>query len=365
MPSPKQCFQCGNDNPADHAFCGNCGSPLTLNDYISRKVKDQLSDSIQNRDVLEMDSSIKVFKQAWDWIKLIIGVAVGLLVLTGAGVIWKASDFWSGVEVAKQSVVNTSKNSSDEIARSTSRFQQEISKQLDVGKAAIKTASSEAARQSQAFKTTTLQTQAENARQATSLRHDIESSRKELQAASKFEPEMDNLRKQLAQANSDIQAQQKALSSSEAFVKSVFGSHVIQYFSFKLNAGTARTIDLKNRYAVIPPTTPQAKNTVVLMLVDATPIEGTLQLQQRVAVQPPNSFFNVHNLVIFFWGDAPSGLEQQPLSVSYFPDKSDTDIIHSLSEHDGRVFADDQPLPKFGETDPDFKGNKWMNAQGG
>jgi hypothetical protein len=63
---------------------------------------------------------------------------------------------------------------------------------------------------------------------------------------------------------------------------------------------------------------------------------------------------------VFFWGDPPANLEQKPLSVSFFPDTSDKNTIRSLSEHDGRIFADDQPLPKFGEPDPDFRGNKWM-----
>jgi hypothetical protein len=32
----KQCYQCGHDN-TDQPFCGACGSPLSLNDYISKK----------------------------------------------------------------------------------------------------------------------------------------------------------------------------------------------------------------------------------------------------------------------------------------------------------------------------------------
>jgi hypothetical protein len=31
--------------------------------------------------------------------------------------------------------------------------------------------------------------------------------------------------------------------------------------------------------------------------------------------------------------------------------------------HDGRVFADDQALPKFGEPDPDFKGSQFFPVQ--
>jgi hypothetical protein len=165
-----------------------------------------VAETIQNRDVLEMDSSIKVFKQAWDWIKLILGTAVGLLVLTGAGVIWKASDFWVGVDNAKQSVADSAKKSSDEIAHFSSQSKQEITNTLDAGKKAIAIASSDAVQQSQALKTTTLHTQAEISKQTASFRNDLEGSRQQLQAASKFGPEMESLRKQLAQANSDIQA---------------------------------------------------------------------------------------------------------------------------------------------------------------
>ena len=102
------------------------------------------------------------------------------------------------------------------------------------------------------------------------------------------------------------------------------------------------------------------RQTNVWLLLMATPIKGTLQLQQQVALQPPGSYSNFHNLVFFSWGDPTANLEQKPFFVSYFPDKSDKEVIHSLSEHDGRVFADDQPLPKVGEADPDFRGNKWI-----
>ena len=346
MPTSKRCYECGNEN-LGQSFCGACGSPLTLKDYISTKVKDQISDTLRDRDVLEMDSSIKVFKRAWEWIRLIIGIAVGLLVLAGGGVIWKASDFWSGVDKAKQSVTDTAKKSSDDIRRSSFQSKQEIFNALKEGKAAIVTASSDAARQAKALKETTVQTKADILKQTTSLHDDIKNTRLHLEAASKIQSEIEGMKNQLAQATKDIQAQQKVLSSSEQFVKSVFSSHVTQYFSFKLNAGAVRTVDSKKRYVVIPPSTKDGKITVVLLLLDRTPIEGTLQLQQQVAVQPPGSYFNIHNLVVFYWGDPASGLETKPLSVSYFPDKSDTEIIHSLVEHDGRVFADDQPLPEF------------------
>jgi hypothetical protein len=73
------------------------GTPLSLNDYIAETVKDQITGTIRNHDVREMHSPIKGFLQAWAWLQLIFGMAIGLFVLTGAGLFWKASRFWSGV----------------------------------------------------------------------------------------------------------------------------------------------------------------------------------------------------------------------------------------------------------------------------
>jgi hypothetical protein len=338
--TPKRCYECGN-NSLDQAFCGACGSPLALNEYIAKKVGVQLAETIRDRDVLEMDSSIKVFKQAWGWIRLIFGIAVALLVLAGGGVIWKASDFWAGVDNAKRSVVDTATKSVDEISAAR-----------EAGNASIAVAAADAVRQSQALRESASRAQTEISRDAAAVRADVEKSHVQLQAASKIQPEMEAMRKQLVQANSDIQAQQKVISSSEEFVKSVFSSHAEEIF----NLGQPP----KDRYAILPPLSKEVRNTVVLLLLQATPIQGTLQLQYHIYVQPPDSYFNIHNLVFFFWGDPAENLKQKALSVSYFPDKGDKEIIHSLSEHDGRMFADDQPLPKFGQADVDFKGNKWM-----
>lgn len=148
----------------------------------------------------------------------------------------------------------------------------------------------------------------------------------------------------------DIQAQQKTLSSSEEFAKSVFSSPTVDYFQ----VGPPN-----DRYAVMLP--PQGgKTTIVCLLLHSVPIAGTLQIQFHIFTQPPNSYINIKNLVIFFWGDSPDVLKTQQLTVSYFPDKSDGEVIHALSEREGRVFADDQPRPKYNQPDPDFKGNKWL-----
>ena len=68
----------------------------------------------------------------------------------------------------------------------------------------------------------------------------------------------------------------------------------------------------------------------------------------------------IHNLVIFNWGDPADNLKAHQLSASYFPDDSDKDVIKALSEREGRVYADGEPLFRLGETDAGFTGNKWV-----
>jgi hypothetical protein len=179
----------------------------------------------------------------------------------------------------------------------------------------------------------------------------VASSQTALQGVERLQPEFDSMRAQLGKATSDLAAQQKVISSSEDFVKQVFSSHMISLFTFD---------QLVKPDSIVLPSPAPGGNTVVYMLLPATPIPGTLQLQYHIYVQPPGSYGNIHNVVIFAWGDTVDSLKQKQMSVSYFPDSSDKDLIHALSQKDGRAFADDQPLPKLGQPDPDFKGNKWM-----
>jgi hypothetical protein len=196
-----------------------------------------------------------------------------------------------------------------------------------------------------------MQSKVEMSTEIRSFRTDLDGSRQQLQAANSLQPEMESVRQQLAQAVKDIQSQQKVISSSEDFVKNVFSSHATEYFNVGLTPA--------NRYIIIPPVT-QGGLTTVLMLLRSVPIPNTLQLQFNIYTQPPNSYTTIKNLVIFFWHDPPETLKTQQLSAAYFPDEGDKDTIQALLEHDGRAFADDQPLPKFNQPDPDFKGNKWM-----
>lgn len=340
----KRCYKCEHVNP-EQSFCGVCGSPLVLDDFITAKVNDRLTDAIRDRDVLETESSIKVFEKALGWMKLLFWVATVALAIVGVVVGYKAWDFSEGIEKAKQSVSEAAKKSADD-----------ISKSLDAAKTDIKVASDNAVKQSRSIEATADQSKTEISKKTDSFRADLDASRHQLQAASDLQPQIEKLQNKLAQTNADVEAQKKLLSNSQDFVKSIFATHRTDIFFGLPQLRGAPT----GRYAIVPPSNGSG-NTIVLLLLSATPIPGTLQLQYHVFAQQPNTYgVLAHNLVIYFWGEAAANLEGKQLTASYFADLSDKEIIHSLSEHDGRWFADDEPLPKFGQPDPDWKGNKWM-----
>jgi hypothetical protein len=351
---PKACYQCGQDNPAGQLFCGQCGAALTLKDYVAKQVESQLAVALKDRQLMETESTVRVFERVWNLAKIVIGVAaIPVVVVAGLG-IYKGSDLWSTVNKAKETVVQSAESTRKDIKQTSAKSVADIQIASAAAVSANKSSSQTALTLSSDLKKTAAHVKGELAQESSSIRKQVIASTAELEAANKLQPEFETMRNQLAKATSDLAAQQKVISSSEDFAKHVFSSHQFALF----------TLDnfVQSNAVVVPPPSSSVKNTVVYLLLPAAPIPGTLQLQYHIFVQPPNSYGNFHNLVFFFWGDPADNLKQKQLSVSYFPDTSDKELIHSLSLKDGRVYADDQPLPKFGQPDPEFKGNKWSTA---
>jgi hypothetical protein len=198
----KKCYKCEHVNP-DQSFCGICGSPLVLDDFITAKVNDRLKDAIRDRDVLETDSAVKVFQKALDWMKLLfLGAAVALAIV-GVAVGYQTWDFSKGAEKAKQSVADAAKKSSDDISAVSLQSKKEFAAaKIDITVASDNVANSTA-----------------------SFRKDLEASRHQLQAASDLHGQLEKLQTKLEQTNGAVEKQQKLLSSSQDFVKDVFKTH--------------------------------------------------------------------------------------------------------------------------------------------
>jgi hypothetical protein len=348
----KPCFQCGKLNHADESYCGGCGAPLALNDFIAARVAVEVSTAVRDRNVLETESSIRVFERAMGWVQKVGAFSLVVLGLVGGGVLWKVSDWSKAVDQAKASVSQDAEAARSQIKGSSSSASSEITNASQRAVEESKTASAKLSKVASDLATTAARTKEQMTAQASALKSEVVASQTSLDAANKLQPDMQRMQIQLTDATKAIGEQQKVLSSKEDLAKQIFSSHQSDIFP---------TDQFETpRFVVVP--APNGKGTtVVYMLIKNVPINGTLQVQARVFAQPPGSYLNIANLVIFFWGDPADSLHQNsPLSVSYFADINDKDLIQTLSLRDGRVYADDQPLPKFSQADPDFKGNKWM-----
>lgn len=366
----RRCFQCETENPPEHSFCGKCGAALTLKDFISGLVSKELGNKVRDRNTVETEIAIRSFERAWRWMKLAFGIfasAAGLaivVILAVGG--WKAHDLLKTVDAVKQAIVESADATRNEISTKSAQSVSDIQKASKEAIAANHISSANAAQLSNDMRNTASQTKAELNNEAASVRREVANSTSELEAAKKLQPAFDSMRAQLAQTSSELDVQQKKISSSEEFVKQVFGTHVSYTFTFSsFTEGdiTAPAEPVGNQDSMssgIVVKNKEATSTVVYMLVPYHPIDGTLQMQRKNVLATPDSYLVVHNLIVLFWGDPPETLKDSPLFVSFFPDKTDKDTIKTIVLRDGRIFADGEPMPKYRQEDPDFKGNKWI-----
>ncbi len=347
----KRCFQCEHVNPASQRFCGNCGSALILAEFIARQVSESIEGAIRDRDILETESSIRVFERVWGWAAkigaVVIAVVAGILVFLGC----QASDLRKTIATAKQTVTDSAEATRKSIDVTSAESVQGIQKASREAIAANQASSANATQLSSDLKATAAHTKAELKGEAALVRQEVATSQTQLEAVGNLQPEFETMRGQLGKATTDLAEQQKVISSSEAFVKHVFSSHQTYMFSFP---------SFVQPNAIIVPAPAGSKNSMVYMLLPVSPMDGTMQLQYKIFLQPPNSYFHIHNLIIFYWGDPPENLKQDMVSISLFPDTSDKELIKALTVQDGRVFADGEPLPKFNVPDPDYKGSKFF-----
>lgn len=57
-----QCLQCKHTNPSQE-YCGACGAPLKLESFIGLQVEKQLHEKMKDRDLVERETSIKIFER--------------------------------------------------------------------------------------------------------------------------------------------------------------------------------------------------------------------------------------------------------------------------------------------------------------
>jgi hypothetical protein len=110
---------------------------------------------------------------------------------------------------------------------------------------------------------------------------------------------------------------------------------------FDMSKAIAFDFSKSNSYSVVKTLT--NGGTIICFLLPEVPIEGSLRLQYHVYEQPPGSYGNIGNLVIFNWGESLDNLRSHQVYAWYVADKTNKNIIHSFGVKDGMVFPDNGP----------------------
>ncbi len=365
----KPCYRCGVDNPVDQAFCGSCGAATSLPDFISGQVDAKLADAVKDRSVLETESAIRVFQRAFDWMKYVLGIAVAVLGLGTFYGLYQLHDLHDTVQVAEKSVNSTANDAKANIKNSSAEVLKGI--QTAAGQAVhdSQKATADASKARSDVMIVSAKSRGDIQRAALEVKGAAQSTTTELKKANELQPEIVRLKDGLQQTTQQLEGQKKLLSSTQDFAKQVFSSRVEIEFGFPSPELVSKPLTgptvVTPTYVIVPAQkTPDGPSqTIVYMLLPSVPISNTLSLQYHIFNQPAHSFITVQNLVVFFWGDPPENLKQHTLQAGYFPDLGNTDIARTLTIKDGRVYADDMPLLKFGQADLDYKGSRWFKIQ--
>jgi len=150
--------------------------------------------------------------------------------------------------------------------------------------------------------------------------------------------------KQLATALEQVQAQQKAISSSQNFVKEIFSSYTTDIIS----VGN----EPKSAYAIQPQgEKPFNINGKTSRLFTCCCIQRRSRERSSFnGVSLPNrrnSYFMVaHTSARHPLGRSTGRLRTNAFDISYFPDTGDKETIKSLTVRDGRVYADGRTAPE-------------------
>lgn len=348
LPQPERldCHGCGHSN-SEQAFCGQCGKPLALQDFLQTCVRDTLKDVVRDKNLVEMDVFYKVAERLFTWARIAVAtLAVVLAPIAFIG-IEKWSDLYTTIDREKSSIASTSEASQNDIRKSTAEYRKGIQSATDSAQMTIESATKQAV-----SKSATVERSAAAALgliESSSLRLEDSVTRvnSQLQTAQTLKQEVTQLRNDLAGARKEIEEQQKVLLNQELFVKNIFSSHRFDVF----DANSAPAI-----FRIVP--TPP-KGAIIYMLLSHIPVAETVQIQYHIFSQPRTSYVVMDNLVYFVWSDSVKDFLPKQLTVSYFPDKTRTQLLKSIREKDGRIYVDDEPFPKVG-PDPDYKGNKWF-----
>lgn len=136
---------------------------------------------------------------------------------------------------------------------------------------------------------------------------------------------------EISKTQEGLTKHQERLEDVELLVKNMFEQYRTEHFSHKV---PERMIVTKH----------EDLKTVILFELEHAPIPQTMRLQYHIYAQPPGSFFNNGNVVMFRWGDSVEKTREKSYSMSYVPDPTKKGRKGDLGSTDGFATVDGKRL---------------------
>jgi hypothetical protein len=318
------CPKCGNANPEQDKFCGQCGTPVsltlgqleeriqqTVETAIGTRFRDQRLVSIETAD----DIADRFFKRVNRYsIAAGLLMTVLLLILATLG-------------------ISTYRDFAGRVRGTLDRIQPKLDEAEKRADAAIGRSQEATAKVSE-IQSLLDKTQAQVAPIMGHVQRLEQQAEMNIsQANEKVTNRLNQLNDRVEKAVAEVQQEQKRVESTGDLVKTLYSNLKTQNFQ--------PTVTGDSRSIVAP--LPTQKGGIVFMLLADTPIPQTLLLQFHVYLQPRGSYQISKNLVIFTWGDPVDNLKQHPIEATYIPDPTaKSEPFKALRREGNAIFADGQ-----------------------
>lgn len=322
-----KCHKCAKEN-ALQRYCGSCGAPLSMDEYVALKVKDSLSDLDRGRGYLERDVAMRVFERVFTWVKISgIFFAIALLPLGGFG-IYRLSSVFTAIEDAKTNIVSMAARTQDDLQRDGEEARNTLQQVASEAAQRIAKESETAAQSSHQFQSSVERARFDVLKGTADAQARVADLKLRIAGADALQQDVARMRAELQSATRDLREQQKLLENQSLFIKKVFSTYTTESFNLSRNA---------QKYIALPRNPTGA---LVFVLLKEPPIAETVQMQYRFAVQPRGAYTILDNLVVLRWGEAIERLAAYDMVVSYFPDRSSKKQYSTLTTRDGNVYLD-------------------------
>jgi hypothetical protein len=331
---PLPCPGCASPNSAGQRFCGNCGCLLTATpETVESLVKREVETRLKDQKVVAVEIAESVYDRISKWAKIFV-----LLCMLPLGA---AFYLIYGQYTNLTDLIKNSRTEAERVLAAATRKAHEVDSTTEAAGKKAAELNSRIVEQGKTVdgldgKVSLAQTRISGYDQRMhEYESEVSKSGKEaLNQIETFRKSSNTALEEVRQLREVVSRQQKELTETGTLVKELASRSMLE--GFKTGMPSTDFILV----------TRNASSHLLAMRLKRIPYRETVRVQWYVAVQPPDSYFVIGNIVILpYWEDTAARLSERSMFVSYIADENPpagSSLFKALSEKAGALLADGQ-----------------------